>query len=173
MKYLVGIFTLFLTACNWSQIRVVTATETAIPVSPKTQIIEVTRIVKVEQTVIVTVTPEPLLAQEQECLNNAMSQRDLNGCAALERDLAKAELEKTIAQIKFTLEEKQEFDQLQEEWQKQIEADCKFLFGQIYTDSNGNLHYKGGSMAPMQIGFCEASMYKQRIENLKFAYITP
>jgi uncharacterized protein YecT (DUF1311 family) len=91
----------------------------------------------------------------------------------LERDLAKAELEKTVAQIKFTLEEKQEFDQLQEEWQKQIEADCKFLYGQIYTDSNGNLHYKGGSMASMQIGFCEASMYKQRIKNLKFAYLTP
>jgi uncharacterized protein YecT (DUF1311 family) len=171
MKYLVGIFTLFLTACNWSQIQVATATETAIPISPTAQIIEVTRIVKVEQTVIVTETPEPLLAQE--CLNDAMTQLDLNGCAALERDLTKAELEKTIAKIKFTLEEKQEFDQLQEEWQKQIEADCKFFYGQIYTDSNGNLHYKGGSMAPMQIGFCQASMYKERIKYLRFAYLTP
>ena len=171
MKYLVGIFALFLTACVGSQIQLSTATSSIIPVSSTPRIIEVTHIVKVEQTVIVTATPIPLLAQE--CLNAAVTQLDLNGCAILERELAKAELEKIIAQIKFTPEEKLMFDQLQEKWQMQVEADCDFLYGQILTDDNGNLHYKGGSMAPMQRAFCEAGKYKERIEDLKLAFLTP
>ena len=171
MKYLVGIFTLFLTACTGFQIQTPTLTKTVVVVSSTPQIVEVTRIIKVEETVIVTATPIPLLAQD--CLNTAVTQLDLNGCAILERELAKSELEKTIAQIKITPEEKRVFDQLQEKWQTQVEEDCNLLYGQILTDENGNLHYKWGSMAPMQIAFCEAGKYKQRIEDLKFAYLKP
>jgi len=171
MKYWVGVFALFLAACVGSRTQLPTATETIILVSLTLQIVEVTRIIKVEQTVVVTATPIPLLAQE--CLNSAVTQLDLSGCAILERELAKTELEKTIAQIKFTPEEKSLFEQLQEKWQIQVEADCDFLYGQILTDDNGNLRYKGGSMAPMQRAFCEAGKYKQRIEDLKLAYLTP
>jgi uncharacterized protein YecT (DUF1311 family) len=171
MKFWVVILVLSLTACGISQTQLPLATETTISVSPTPQIIEVTRVIKVEQTVVVTTTPIPLLAQE--CLNSAVTQLDLNGCAISERELAKTELEKTIAQIKFTSEEKRLFEQLQEKWQIQVEADCDFLYGQILTDDKGNLRYKGGSMAPMQRAFCEAGKYKQRIEDLKFAYLTP
>ena len=125
MKYWVVFFTLLLTACGISQIQFSTATETAISASPTPQIIEVTRIIKIEQTAIVTATPIPLLAQD--CINSAVSQLDLNGCAILERELAKTELEKTIAQIRFTPEEKSEFDELQERWRLQAEEDCDFF----------------------------------------------
>jgi multidrug efflux pump subunit AcrA (membrane-fusion protein) len=75
MKFWVVILVLFLTACGISQTQLPLATETTISVSPTPQIIEVTRVIKVEQTVVVTATPIPLLAQE--CLNNAMTQRYL------------------------------------------------------------------------------------------------
>jgi uncharacterized protein YecT (DUF1311 family) len=143
MKYWVVVFVLFLAGCVGSQTPLSIATENIIPISPTQQIVEVTRIVKIEQTVVVTATPEPLLAQE--CFNTAVTQLELNGCAALERELAKEELDKTISQIKFSPEEKQLFDQLQEEWQKQVEKDCEFFYGQIYTDSNGKFHYKWDS----------------------------
>jgi uncharacterized protein YecT (DUF1311 family) len=55
---------------------------------------------------------------------------------------------------------------------KTVEKDCEFFYGQIYTDEDGNLHYEWGSMAPMQRGFCEAERYKQRIQELKFAYLS-
>lgn len=169
MKYWVVILILSLAACNTPQ----TPLSTGIPVllTSTPQVIEVTRIVKVQQTVIVTATPKPLLAQE--CLNEARTQFDLNNCANLERELAEGELEKIISQIDFSQEEKQAFGQLQAEWQKQVEKDCEFFYGQIYSDENGNFHYKWGSMAPMQRGFCEAERYKQRIEELRFAYLNP
>ena len=61
MKYL-GLILLFLLAACTS-IQTPPGTETPIPSTATPQVIEITRVVKVEQTVIVTVTPEPLLAQ--------------------------------------------------------------------------------------------------------------
>jgi uncharacterized protein YecT (DUF1311 family) len=171
MKYWVVIFILSLVACGVPQTQLPLSTESPIPVSPTPQIIEVTRVFRVEQRVVVTATPEPPLAQE--CLSSAQTQMDLNNCANLERELAKEELEKIISQIEFSAEEKQAFDQLQMKWRTQVEKDCEFFYGQIYTDENGNFHYKWGSMAPMQRGFCEAERYKQRTKELKFAYLNP
>ncbi len=171
MKFWFVPLALSLTACGISQTQLPLATETTIPVSPTPRIVEVTRVVKVEQTVVVTATPTPLLAQE--CFDKAATQLDLNGCAALERDLADVELERIISQIKFSSEEKPTFNLLQEEWRKQIESDCEFFYGQIYTDSNGNYHYQWGSMAPLQQSMCTASRIKQRIKELTIVYLTP
>jgi hypothetical protein len=82
-------------------------------------------------------------------------------------------LEKIISRIKFSPDEKQVFDPLQVEWEKQVEKDCELFYGWILSDENGNLHYKWGGMAPVQRGFCEAERYKQRIEELEFAYLKP
>ena len=171
MKYWVVSLVLTLIACSVPPTPFPLSTEPPILSTSTPQNIEVTRIVKIKQTVVVTATPEPPLAQE--CLNKAWTQLDLNNCANLERELAKEELEKIISHIKFSPEEKQAFDQLQMDWEKQVEKDCEFFYGQILTDENGNLRYKWGSMAPMQRGFCEAERYKQRIEELKFAYLKP
>jgi uncharacterized protein YecT (DUF1311 family) len=144
-------------------------TDTPLSNTSTLQIIEVTRIVRIEQTIVVTATRMPAFAQD--CLNNAITQIELTSCAALEAQLAKAEMERIISQIKYSSEEeKQEFNQLQSEWELQIVKDCEFLFAQIITDDKGNLFYKGGSMAPMQRNFCIAEQYKRRTEDLKFAY---
>jgi len=170
MKRWIIVLILSLVACSTPPTQLPLSTETPIP-SPTPQIIEVTRVVKVEQTVVVTATPEPLLAQE--CVDTAHNQLELNSCAILEREFAKEELEKTISRIEFSQEDKQTFDKLQVEWQKQVEKECEFFYGQLYADDNGNFYYKWGSMAPMQWAFCEAERYKQRIEELKFAYLSP
>jgi uncharacterized protein YecT (DUF1311 family) len=169
MKYWVLIFVLTLVACSPLKNQLPLSTATSIPPTP--QVIQVTHIVTIKQTVVVTVTPKPPLAQE--CLNKAVTQGDLNNCANLERELAKNELDKIISRIKFSPEEKEVFDQLQLEWEKQVEKDCGLFYGWLLTDGNGNLHYKWGSMAPMQRGFCEAERYKQRIKELEFAYLKP
>lgn len=171
MKYWVVILVLSIAACATPPTPLPVSTATSIPPTFTPQIIEVTRVVKIEEIIVVTATPRPPLAQE--CLSDAMTQADLNNCANLERELAREELEKIISQIEFSPEEKQAFGQLQLEWQKQVEKDCEFFYGQILTDENGNLHYKWGSMAPTHRGFCEAERYKQRIEELKSVYLTP
>ena len=170
MKYWVIVIVLLLVACSAPPAPLPVSTETPIS-SPTPAIIEITRVVKIEQTVVVTATPEPLLAQE--CFNNAVTQGDLNNCAISERELAKGQLEKTISRIEFSERDKQTFDKLQVQWQEQVEKDCEFFYGQLYTDNNGGFHYKWGSMAPMQWAFCEAEGYKQRDEELKFAYLNP
>jgi len=171
MKYWIFIFALLIAACGTSQTQAPLATETPILFTTTPQIIEVTHRVVVIQTVVVTATPVPALAQD--CLNIALTQSELTSCAGLEAGLARDEMEKMISQIKFSSEkEKNEFNKLQDEWEKQIKKDCEFLFAQIIKDENGNLFYKGGSMAPMQRNFCIAEQYKRRAEDLKFAYIT-
>ncbi len=171
MKYWVAIWVLFLTSCFGMKTQVPVFTETVVPVSQTPQIVQVTRIITIEQTVAVTATPMPALAQN--CFNTAMTQREINGCAALERELADAELEKTISQIEFSLDKKQAFDKLQAEWRQQIENDCEFFYGQLVDDGNGHFYYRGGSMSPMRISLCVASRIKQRIDELKLVYLTP
>ena len=171
MQKWVVILVLSLVACSAPQTQLPLSTEALAPLTSTPQIIEVTRLVEIKQTVVITATPKPPLAQK--CLNEARTQMDLNNCANLERELAKEELQKIISQIDFSREEKQAFDQLQVEWQKQVEKECEFFYGQLHADENGNLHYKWGSMAPMQRGFCEAERHKQRIQELKFAYLSP
>ena len=114
LKYWISIFALFVTACGVTQtqlpvIRSITVTSTPPTATP--QIVEVTRIVKVEQTVVVTVTPVPLLAQK--CFDKAITQFDLNGCAAEERGTGGfgydpifllTELSRTMAEL--TMDEK-------------------------------------------------------------------
>ena len=119
-------------------------------------------------THVVTVTPEPLIAED--CFKRAVTQVDLNDCANKERELAKAQLDKLISKIIFSSEEKQNFDQLQGEWESFVEKDCSFLYGQVITTADGNSYYQRGSMAPMLRGLCEAKHYKERIEDLKVAY---
>lgn len=168
LKYWVFVGTLFISACGTTQTQIpvvpsvtVSATETPIlPTSTPDYIV-----------VIMTATPgppKPFLAQE--CFTTAITQMDLNSCAVQEFELSKTELEKTVSEIKFSPEENQKFDQLQKEWQILIEKDCEFLYGQLYTADNGALLYKRGSMAPMLRGLCLAERYKQRTEDLKFAY---
>ena len=154
-------FTVFLVACSVSQTQVPVSTDTRVPNTSTPQFIEVTRIVRVEQTVVVTATPIPALAQE--CFDTAMTQRELNDCAALEYERAKAELQTTISQINFSPDEKSAFDKLQAEWEARVSDECKFFYAQLVKDSNGNFHYKGGSMAPMRTGLCLAEQYKYRM----------
>ena len=167
-KYWVFICALLVASCATSQAQtqesLVTGTPilpTSIPPSPTPDYIIVMRVV----------TPTSIPALAQDCFDTALKQREIDDCAILERELAKAELEKIISKIKFTAEEKQEFDELQLEWDTLIQKDCEFLYGQIVTDENGNLFYKRGSMAPMLWALCVAEQYKRRIEDLKYAYL--
>ena len=169
MKYWVVILGLFLAACSAPPTPVPISTDTPIPPTSTARYVVITLLTK--QTVVVTTTPAPLLAQE--CVNNAMTQMELTGCGALEWQIAEEKLNETIARIEFSPADKRNFDQLQAEWQKQVENDCEFFYGQLSTDENGNLYYKGGSMAPMQRNFCLAEQYKRRIEDLTIAYLNP
>lgn len=157
MKYWVVIVVLSLIACNAPQTPL--STETPILLTSTPQIVEVTRIVKVEQTVVITATPGPLIAQE--CFNNAMTQYDLNNCAAEERWASQARLENIISQIKLSSDEKQEFDKLQKEWEDLTERNCMFYYD------------KWGSMRPMQQSMCIAIRIKERIRELEIVYLTP
>jgi uncharacterized protein YecT (DUF1311 family) len=159
MKYLVVVIALLLIACGTTQAQLPLGTETPIPLTSTPQVIEVTRIVKVEQTVVVTAAPEPLLAQE--CFDKAITQSDLNNCAAQERFNAQTELENLISQIRFSSEEKLTFNNLQKEWLSQVESDCNFFYEQ------------SGSMGPMQRSMCIASRIRQRIKELKIVYLPP
>src|SRR5512145_2114269 len=136
MKYWVVILIVLLVACSAPQTQLPINTKTPIPISPTPQTIEVTRVVKVEQTVVVTATLEPLFAQD--CFDSAVTQYDLNNCAAEERFASQAELENIISQIKLSSEEKQQFDKLQKEWEDVAERNCMFYYD------------KWGSMRPMQ-----------------------
>lgn len=166
MKYWVLVLTIMLAACSvlptQEPVEPV-ATEAPIPATSTPQIIEVTRIVKVEQTVVVTATPKPLLAQG--CFDRAVTQMDLNGCAAEERFLAQAELDATVLLIKtksnFSLDDELVFENLQKEWLDIVERNCDFYYE------------KWGSMGPMQRSMCIASRIKERIEELKIVYLTP
>lgn len=163
MKYSVLVLTIILVACSVSPTQEPVITETPIPATSTPQIIEVTRIVKVEQTVVVTAIPKPLLAQG--CFDRAVTQMDLNGCAAEERFLAQAEVDNTISLIKakfnFSLEDERVFDNLQEEWGDIVERNCNFYYE------------KWGSMGPMQRSICIASRIKDRIKELEIVYLTP
>ena len=159
MKCWVAILFLSLVACGAPQTQLSLNTETPVPSTSTPQIIEVTHIVKVEQTVFVTVTPEPLLAQE--CFNTAMTQLDLNSCAAEERFSAQSKLEETISRIKLSPEEKQEFDKLQKEWEDLVERNCNFYYEEW------------GSMGPMQRSMCIALRIKERTKELEIVYLTP
>jgi uncharacterized protein YecT (DUF1311 family) len=158
MKYGVVALVLLLVGCSASSTQLPLTRETPIP-SSTPQIIEVTRLVRIEQTVIVTATAEPLLAQE--CFNNAVTQNDLNNCAVEERFSAQEQLENTISRIKLPSIEKQEFDKYQTEWADLIERNCIFYYD------------KWGSMRPMQQSMCIALRIKERIKELKRIYLTP
>ena len=120
---------------------------------------------------VVTETPVP--SPFQDCFNKAMTQREINDCAGLELELADTELTRIISLIDFSLEDRESFDKLQETWMQQVEADCEFFYGQLVDDGNGHLYYKEGSMSPMRISLCISSRMRQRIEELKLAYLTP
>ena len=159
MRYWAALFILFLVSCSRTETQLPIATEPVVLVSSTPQIIQVTRIVPVEQTVVVTATPVPLLAQE--CFNQAITQSDLNNCAAEERFSAQAKLEDTISKIKLSPDEKKQFDKFQKEWEALIESNCTFYYD------------KWGSMRPMQQSMCIASRIKERINELKTVYLTP
>ena len=130
---------------------------------------EVTREVKIDRLVEVTPTPEPLLAKD--CFDSAMKQGAINDCANLEYQLAVKELDETIAQIKIPEKDMQELEQIQATWQKQMEYECNFFASRTTTDENGNLQYIGGSMAPMDRGFCMANRTKERIKELQLYFL--
>ena len=153
------IFIFLLAACSPAQTPLALVTETSVPDTPTPQIVEVTRVVIVKQTVVVTATPEPLLAQE--CFDNAATQLDLGGCAAEERFAAQANLEHIISQIQLDPEEKEKFDQFQTEWEALIEQNCIFYYD------------RWGSMRPMNQSMCIASRIKERIKELELVYLTP
>lgn len=171
MKYWVAIFVLLLASCSEVPTQHAFATATVVLALPTPQIIQVTRIVMIEQTVVVTETPVPSLAQD--CFNKAMTQHEINDCAGLELELANTELMRIISLIEFSPEDKETFNKLQDVWRQQVEADCEFFYGQLVNDGDGHLYYKGGSMAPMRISLCISSRIQQRIDELKLAYLTP
>jgi len=153
MKYWGLIFALLLAACNTSQPKMPLSTATPIPNTSMPPIIEVTRVIEIVQTVVVAATSEPLLAQE--CFDNAVTQGDLNGCAAEERFSAQAQLQETISRIELSSEVKQEFDRLQKDWKDVIERNCMFYYD------------KWGSMRSMQQSMCIAQRIKERIKELE------
>ena len=130
---------------------------------------EVTREVRIDRTVEVTSTPEPLLAKD--CFDSAMTQAAMNGCAGSEYQLALKDLDKIVAQIKISEKDLQELKQIQVIWQKQMEHECDFFTSRTITDENGNLHYLSGSMAPMNRGFCMANRTKERIRELQLYFL--
>ena len=171
MKYWVSIFILLLTSCSETPTQPPLATATVVLASPTPQIIQVTRIVTIEQTVVVTETP--VSSPAQDCFNKAMTQHEINDCAGLELELTDTELTRIISLIEFSPEDKKAFDELQETWRQQVEKDCEFFYGQLVDDGNGHFYYKGGSMSPMRRSLCISSGIRQRIEELKLVYLTP
>jgi uncharacterized protein YecT (DUF1311 family) len=156
-----------------SQISTVEVTR-IVQVSSTPQTVEVTREVTREvwilQTVEVTPTTLPLLVKD--CFDNAMTQGEMNDCSNQEYELALKELDQTIAQIKIPEKDMQDLKQTQATWQNQMEHECDLFTGRVITDENGNiLRYVGGSMAPMERGFCRANRTKARINELKTYFI--
>ena len=159
MKYGVIVLILLLAACSTPPAQLPLMTETRIPASPTPLIVEVTRVIEVEQTVVVTPTPSLLLAQT--CFDTALTQLDLSGCSAEERFLAQAELDDVISRLDLSAEERQTFDQLQKEWEDLVERNCYFYYD------------KWGSMRSMNQSMCIAMRIKERINELKLVYLTP
>ena len=159
MRYWGFIVAFLLASCAAQLTPLPLSTETPIPNTSTPQIIEVTRVIKIEQTIVVTVTPEPLLAQE--CFNNAVTQSDLNSCAAEERFTAQDQLDEIISRIRLSSEDKQEFDKLQKEWDNVIVQNCMFYYE------------KWRSMRPMQQSMCIAQRIKEHIQELEITYLTP
>ena len=145
-----------------------TATTTPTPII---QYIEVTRLITVIPTEIYT--PTPTRDTAQECFKQAMTQGDMNSCAALMRDLAEAELEATIERITYlSFEDKITLEQKVLNWKDLAWQDCEYLYGKLVTDSSGNLNYERGSSAPMQTNICIAKRIKQHIQELIYAYLS-
>jgi len=144
-----------------------TATITPTPI---VQFIEVTRViasVPVEMQPVATVP-----AAVQECFNQAMRQGEINGCAALMRQLAEDELYATFRRISLPEDELAMLEQILVNWQNLARQDCEFLYGKFLTDSHGNQYYARGSSAPMHISICIAERIRHHIQELKYAYLS-
>jgi uncharacterized protein YecT (DUF1311 family) len=144
-----------------------TATTTPTPII---QYIEVTRVVAsvpVEMQPVATVP-----AAVQECFNQAMSQVEINGCAAFMRQLAEDELYATFRRISLPEEEQAMLEQILVNWQNLAWQDCEFLYGQFLTDSNGHEYYARGSSAPMHMSICIEERTRHHIQELKYAYLS-
>jgi uncharacterized protein YecT (DUF1311 family) len=169
---------IFITACSGIKemvptITIALSTETPIttltltPTSPSTptqtssliiRTVEITRVISVKQTVVVTATQTPYPAKD--CFDKAMTQVEMNSCAALARELAETNLNEIVNKIELPVDEKIALEQMKSEWITQAERDCEFF-------------YNRGSMAPMSRNLCIASRIEQYVNELTFAYLTP
>lgn len=139
--------------------------------SPIVHYIEITRVVTVIPTEIHAATHTPDAAQE--CFNQAMTQVEMNSCAALMRQIAEAELEMRFGQITYLpADDKAILEQIILRWKDLAVQDCEFLYGKTITGSNGNLYYEGGSSAPMLMNICIAERIQQHIQELIYAYLS-
>jgi uncharacterized protein YecT (DUF1311 family) len=175
--FLTCLFTVLLTSCNGSS-KSVEVTRTVIAV-------EVTRIVQITTTPILTetITPAPTLDEmdklrtaianeigtpivaSKECYKTAQSQMELNACAGARLQ----ELEKQMTELlkvheaqyqKNFPEGLEKFQSFQAEWKDLSDRECMFRSG---LDGDGH----PGTMAPMNYGGCMAAKYEDRLRELQ------
>ena len=128
------------------------------------------------------------VTEVDQCAQQAITQFDINKCAAKKRDEAARQLEETIKQVQSqyssatrdvyltevfpqaTVTPPETFLQLQTDWKAWAERECIFRYGRIISDTTG-FQYENGSMAPMLVASCETAKYTQRIDELRRLYL--
>jgi uncharacterized protein YecT (DUF1311 family) len=176
MRFLSSLFALLILAgCQAAPIPptseiVLTEVTRVVEVPSPAERVEVTREILVEKQVMVTSTPNP--ARADDCFQTAVTQFEMNGCAALEYDLVLAELETVFGQIGFDPETQSMLAQIQSEWQAQMERDCNFFYGRLIEHADGSQSYENGSMAPGLVFMCKAEQTENRISLLRQVYLT-
>jgi uncharacterized protein YecT (DUF1311 family) len=166
-------------------------TQRATPISSVLVTVEVTRIVPITTTPVPPKTATPTstlkpidasntqtaevfgtpIVANMECYLTAITQSDLNSCAASRRDEMEKQMAVLINAIKegsypYNSEKKlQMFLQFQSEWEDFIQRECEFRSGHTLTGDSGTLD--GGSMAPMNNNECLAQKYQDRLRELQ------
>jgi uncharacterized protein YecT (DUF1311 family) len=166
-------------------------TQTATPISSVLVTVEVTRIVQITTTPVPPKTSTPTstlkpidasntqtaevfgtpIVANMECYLTAITQSDLNSCAASRRDEMEKQMAVLINAIKegsypYNSEKKlRMFLQFQSEWEDFIQRECAFRSGHTLTGDSGTLD--GGSMAPMNNNECLAQKYQDRLRELQ------
>jgi hypothetical protein len=176
------VLVLGLTACMGN-------TQTATPNPPVLVTVEVTRIVQITTTPVPPKTSTPTstlkpidasntqtaeligtpIVANIECYLTAITQSDLNSCAASRRDEMEKQMAGLINAVKEgsypydSEKELQMFLQFQSEWEGFIQRECAFQAGYTLTGNSGHL----GTMAPMNYNECLAQKYQDRLREIQ------
>ena len=152
--------------------------------------IEVTRIVQITTTPIPTntLTPKPTLNEydiartrvanaigtpikANDCYKATDMQADMNNCSNKRRIELELQMNDLVSKVeeryKKIYNESNIFMQLQTEWEDLVKRECEFRSGRTVIETDGVLHYIGGSMALTGYNECMVQKYQDRLRELQ------